>query len=175
MSQEKLWTKDFIFGTLVNLLLMINYYSLMVVVTSYAMKTYEAPASTAGLAASMFIIGALVSRLASGGLMGAVGRKRLLAIAFMKVPEAPSAATRAPQTRASSAASDANAAHGASVASATTAPAPQRRFSIASVLEFSVLPIGAVCAILFFPRYGGARRGRTRRISARRPKERRAA
>lgn len=251
MSQEKLWTKDFVFGTLVNLLLMINYYSLMVVVTSYAMKTYGAPASTAGLAASMFIIGALVSRLASGGLMGAVGRKRLLlvgaacevvfsllyladvgfallfvlrflhgfaygscsttistavtslvpatrkgegvgyfmlsvtlgaavgpflgmflsqnagyhplfiaasaaaavcllAIAFMKVPEAPSAATRAPQTRASSAASDANAAHDASAASATTAPAPRRRFSIASVLEFSVLPIGAVCAILFF-------------------------
>ena len=80
MSQEKLWTKDFIFGTLVNLLLMINYYSLMVVVTSYAMKTYGAPASTAGLAASMFIIGALVSRLASGGLMGAVGRKRLLLV-----------------------------------------------------------------------------------------------
>ena len=33
-SQERLWTKDFILGTLINFLLMVNYYSLMVVITS---------------------------------------------------------------------------------------------------------------------------------------------
>ena len=75
-----LWTKDFALGTLVNFLLMVNYYGLMVVVADYAMKTYGAPASLAGLAASIFIIGALVARLVSGRIMDRVGRKRLLVL-----------------------------------------------------------------------------------------------
>ncbi|BAK45628.1 MFS transporter [Eggerthella sp. YY7918] len=79
-SQEKLWTKSFILGTGVNFLLMVNYFSLMVVVADYAMKTYGAPASTAGLAASIFIIGALVARLMSGRIMDHIGRKRLLVV-----------------------------------------------------------------------------------------------
>lgn len=77
-AKAKLWTKDFTLGTAVNFLLMVNYYGLMVVVADYAMKTYGAPASTAGLAASIFIIGALVARFVSGGLMDRIGRKRLL-------------------------------------------------------------------------------------------------
>ena len=53
---------------------------LMVVVADYAMKTYDAPAATAGLAASIFVIGALIARLFSGRIMDRVGRKRLLII-----------------------------------------------------------------------------------------------
>lgn len=79
-AREKLWTRDFTFGTAVNFLLMVNYYGLMVVVADYAMKTYDAPAATAGLAASIFIIGALIARLVSGRIMDRVGRKRLLVI-----------------------------------------------------------------------------------------------
>ena len=60
-AQARLWTKDFTLGTAVNFLLMVNYYGLMVVVADYAMKTYDAPAATAGLAASIFIIGALAA------------------------------------------------------------------------------------------------------------------
>ena len=44
------------------------------------MKTYDAPAATAGLAASIFVIGALIARLFSGRIMDRVGRKRLLII-----------------------------------------------------------------------------------------------
>lgn len=79
-QRERLWTKDFTLGTAVNFLLMVNYYGLMVVVADYAMKTYDAPAATAGLAASIFIIGALIARLVSGRIMDRVGRKRLLVI-----------------------------------------------------------------------------------------------
>lgn len=75
---ERLWTKDFLLGTLVNFLLMVNYYSLMVVITSYSMKVYDAPASAAGLAASIFIIGALVARIIAGSVMDRLGRKRIL-------------------------------------------------------------------------------------------------
>ncbi|HIW76719.1 MULTISPECIES: MFS transporter [Gordonibacter] len=77
-AKAKLWTKDFTLGTAVNFLLMVNYYGLMVVVADYALKTYHAPAATAGLAASIFIIGALAARLVSGRIMDKVGRKRLL-------------------------------------------------------------------------------------------------
>ena len=79
-AREKLWTKNFLLGCAVNFLLMVNYYGLMVVVADYAMKTYDAPAATAGLAASIFIIGALIARLVSGRIMDRVGRKRLLVI-----------------------------------------------------------------------------------------------
>ncbi|EQI15332.1 UNVERIFIED_ORG: sugar (and other) transporter family protein [Clostridioides difficile F501] len=80
IAREKLWTRDFVFGTAVNFLIMVNYYGLMVVVADYAMKTYDAPAATAGLAASIFVIGALIARLFSGRIMDRVGRKRLLII-----------------------------------------------------------------------------------------------
>lgn len=80
MATAKLWTKDFTLGTIVNFLLMVNYYGLMVVVADYSMKTYDAPAAAAGLAASIFIIGALTARLISGRVMDKIGRKRLLVI-----------------------------------------------------------------------------------------------
>ena len=80
-GQPKLWTKDFILGTAINFLIMTNYYALMVVMADYSMKQYGASASTAGLVASIFIIGALVSRFVTGGIMDRVGRKRLLLIA----------------------------------------------------------------------------------------------
>lgn len=80
MAEEKLWTKNFVLGTGVNFLIMANYYSLMVVVADYAMRQFGAPASVAGLAASIFIIGALVSRFITGAIMDRVGRRRLLVI-----------------------------------------------------------------------------------------------
>lgn len=80
-AQPKLWTKDFILGTSINFLIMTNYYALMVVMADYSMKQYGVSASTAGLVASIFIIGALVSRFVSGGIMDRVGRKHLLLVA----------------------------------------------------------------------------------------------
>ncbi len=77
-SRPKLWTRDFIGGTLVNFFLMVNYFSLMVVVTDYAMSTFSASASMGGFVASVFIVSALAARLASGGLIERIGRKRLL-------------------------------------------------------------------------------------------------
>ena len=80
MASEKLWTRDFILGAGINFAIMTNYYCLMVVVADYAMKRYGSPASVAGLAASIFIIGALVSRVVSGSIMDRVGRKKLLLV-----------------------------------------------------------------------------------------------
>ncbi len=77
-SSTKLWTKDFVLGTAVNFLIVVNYYALMVVSANYAMQTYGAPAALAGLAASIFIIGTLAARIISGRIMDRLGRKRLL-------------------------------------------------------------------------------------------------
>ena len=77
-QQEKLWTKDFILGTAINFLLMVNYYGLMVVIADYSMKTYGSSPAVAGLAASIFIIGALIARFITGGIMDRIGRRKLL-------------------------------------------------------------------------------------------------
>ena len=80
MSNNKLWSRDFILGTVINFAIMTNYYCLMVVMANYAMQTYNASASVAGLVASIFIIGALVSRVVAGNAMDKLGRKTLLVI-----------------------------------------------------------------------------------------------
>lgn len=80
MSSEKLWTRDFIVGTAVNFTLLVNYYMLMVVMTSYAMDAYAAPASLAAFCASVFIVGTLFARFVSGPLISRVNRKLVLGV-----------------------------------------------------------------------------------------------
>ncbi len=75
-----IFTRGFVIGTLVNLLLYINYYVLMVVMANYCMDTYAADLSTSGFAASVFIVGALVARFVSPAIIGALGRKRTLVL-----------------------------------------------------------------------------------------------
>ncbi len=76
----KLWTRDFVMGTIVNFVLCANYFMLMVVMTSYALNVYHAPASVAAFCASIFIIGTLVARFTTATLMARFGQKRTLAI-----------------------------------------------------------------------------------------------
>lgn len=79
-TPDGIFTRGFIVGTLVNLLLYINYYVLMVVMANYCMDTYAADLSTSGFAASIFIVGALVARFVSPAIIGALGRKRTLVL-----------------------------------------------------------------------------------------------
>lgn len=83
MTQPKLWTKNFIAGTGINTLLVLNYYLLMIIMTEFAKGQYQISDSIAGLSASMFIIGALVARLFSAQLMERIGSKRLLVFAVL--------------------------------------------------------------------------------------------
>lgn len=77
-NSSSLWTPAFVLGSVINFLVMVNYYVPMVAFTDYAMDTYGVNASIAGLVASIFIVGALCSRIASGVLMALVGARRLL-------------------------------------------------------------------------------------------------
>ncbi|NGM17155.1 MFS transporter [Eggerthellaceae bacterium zg-893] len=77
---QPLWTRSFVFGTLLNFFIAANYFMLMVVMTAYALDVYQAPASAAAFCASAFIVGTLFSRFSSAPLMERFGRTRVLVV-----------------------------------------------------------------------------------------------
>lgn len=79
-AKEKLWSGRFITGTLANFTVLVNHYLLMVVMTGYALVKFSAPEPVAAFCASVFVVGALFSRIWSGMAMERIGRKRLLVI-----------------------------------------------------------------------------------------------
>ena len=81
--EKSLWTKPFVFGTLVNFLLVLNYYLLMIIMTKYAAEAYQASSSLAGLSASLFVIGALLARFMAPRFMDALGPKNLMTAAIV--------------------------------------------------------------------------------------------
>lgn len=79
-TDRALWTPTFVAGMVINFFVMVNYYIPMVVVADYAMGTYGASEALAGMVASIFIVGSLISRFTGGALMDALGVKRVLVI-----------------------------------------------------------------------------------------------
>ncbi|MBS8266343.1 MFS transporter [Mesobacillus boroniphilus] len=78
MQKEKLWTRDFVSISLVNFVMMLSMYLLIVTMASYAIDTYDASSSMAGLASSIFIIGVLSARLYAGKEIARIGSKKML-------------------------------------------------------------------------------------------------
>ena len=66
MSQ-RLWSKDFIFVTIVNLFMYLIHYMLIVTITQFTIETYHASESIGGLA-GVFIIG-IAGRLGAGRII----------------------------------------------------------------------------------------------------------
>lgn len=78
--REKLWTKDFVMVATSNFLLFISFYMLMVTLAVYAIEQFKVSNSVAGLASSIFVLGAVLVRPIAGNLIAIIGRKRLLVI-----------------------------------------------------------------------------------------------
>ncbi|WP_210468704.1 MFS transporter [Sporosarcina sp. 6E9] len=78
MNKEKLWTKEFISISVVNFFLMLSMYLLLVTMATYATEEYQASSSTAGLVASIFILGALTGRFFAGKQMEKLGSRKIL-------------------------------------------------------------------------------------------------
>lgn len=78
MEKEKLWTKDFISITSINFFLMLTFYLLMVTISVFAANQFGTNESTAGLASSIFVIGALFGRILGGKYINSIGRKKIL-------------------------------------------------------------------------------------------------
>ncbi|MFA7744288.1 MFS transporter [Salinicoccus roseus] len=83
--KEKLWTKDFIFTSVANLILMLSLYLLLVTMATYAMDTYDASVSINGFVSSIFIIGSLFGRLYWGKQIAVVGNRKMLLIGTVSV------------------------------------------------------------------------------------------
>ncbi|MCF3944347.1 MFS transporter [Oceanobacillus alkalisoli] len=77
-KREKLWTKDFIMVSTTNFLLFVSFYILMVTLAMYSIEQFNVSGSIAGLASSIFVLGAVLVRPVAGNLIATVGRKKLL-------------------------------------------------------------------------------------------------
>lgn len=81
--KEPIWTKDFIIVSIINFMSILMFFLLMVTIAGYAVETYNASTSVAGLVSSIFIIGTLIGRLVTGRLILAIGPQRLLLVGLV--------------------------------------------------------------------------------------------
>lgn len=82
-QKQNLWTKDFIFISVINFFLMLVMYLLIVTIAPFAVNEYGASTSMAGLVSGIFIIGTLIARIATGRIIGKVGSKKILIIGLV--------------------------------------------------------------------------------------------
>jgi len=78
MEANKLWTREFIVVALINFLLTIQFFLLMITISTYAIKTHGVTISSAGLVVSIFVIGSLLGRLLAGRLIAHFGALNVL-------------------------------------------------------------------------------------------------
>lgn len=79
-SGPRIWTVTFTAAVGVNFLSNLVFYMLMTTMAVYAIEHFGADGTTAGLAASIFVLGALVSRLLSTQLVNRVGTMPLFVL-----------------------------------------------------------------------------------------------
>lgn len=79
-QQTKLWTSNFILTATANFLLFTSFYMLMVTLMTYTTKQFDASQSMAGLASSIFVLGAVLIRPLAGKIINQIGKKKLLMI-----------------------------------------------------------------------------------------------
>ncbi|WP_342744193.1 MFS transporter [Oceanobacillus senegalensis] len=78
LNQTKLWTKDFIIMSAASFFIALVYFLLVTTLAVYAIQQFNASESMAGFAASIFVIGAVFSRLFTGRYMETIGRQKVL-------------------------------------------------------------------------------------------------
>lgn len=82
-NKPKLWTKDFITISSANFFIFLTFYLLMVTLTVYTMSQFHTSASLAGLASSIFVLGAVVIRPIAGKTINSIGQKKMLLISLI--------------------------------------------------------------------------------------------
>ena len=83
MSNEKLWTKNFLIITFENFFVYFTYYVLITIIAVYTAEHFNASPSIAGLSAGIFIIGAIAGRLYGGSSIERIGYKKMLYLSFV--------------------------------------------------------------------------------------------
>lgn len=78
MTEDTLWTKDFILMSMINFVTFLIFFLLMVTIASYAVDMFHASTKIAGLVSGISIIGVLVGRLGTGYVIEGAGSKKVL-------------------------------------------------------------------------------------------------
>ncbi|WP_285767982.1 MFS transporter [Peribacillus sp. SI8-4] len=76
--KPKLWTKDFLIVSSANFFLFLTFYVLMVTLTIYTIDQFHASQAQAGLASSIFVLGAVLVRPIAGKKIDQIGRRKML-------------------------------------------------------------------------------------------------
>ncbi|MGE7875865.1 MFS transporter [Peribacillus muralis] len=76
--KPKLWTKDFLIVSSANFFLFLTFYVLMVTLTIYTIDHFHASQAQAGLASSIFVLGAVLVRPIAGKKIDQIGRRKML-------------------------------------------------------------------------------------------------
>lgn len=82
-NKPKLWTKDFITISSANFFIFLTFYLLMVTLTVYTMNQFNTSQSLAGLASSIFVLGAVLIRPIAGKTMNSIGQKKMLLLSLI--------------------------------------------------------------------------------------------
>ncbi|GGB08319.1 MFS transporter [Macrococcus hajekii] len=77
-NKQPLWTREFIFVSLINFIIMLSMFLLLVTIASYAVEEYHVDKSTAGLVSGIFIVGSLFGRFWAGKYIDIMGQKKIL-------------------------------------------------------------------------------------------------
>ncbi len=83
MSEKRMVTKDFVLDTSISFFGSLTFFILTASIASYATWRYGSSSAEAGLAAGLFVIGGLVSRVSFGRYIELLGRKRVLVTALV--------------------------------------------------------------------------------------------
>ena len=82
MAKERLFTRNFVLCTVINFFFTMFFFMFFTGMSSFSMDVLGADSTLAGLTASIFIAGDLISRLIFGGRLDAIGKKRI-AVGFL--------------------------------------------------------------------------------------------
>ncbi|MCL3862480.1 MFS transporter [Actinotalea sp. K2] len=77
-TRAPLWSRDYVLALVVGFFLSMVFYLLMTTMALYAVDRFAAGDAQAGLASSMYVVGALVSRVWAGAAADTLGRRRVL-------------------------------------------------------------------------------------------------
>ena len=81
-KSDTLFTRDFLLVAAITLCSSLNYFTILINITAFAISSFGATTAQAGASAGLYVIGGLASRLLLGKYVEFVGRKRMLIMAL---------------------------------------------------------------------------------------------
>ena len=83
MAKEKIFTKDFTLDSIISFCCSLNYFTLLINIAGFASFAFGADPAAGGMAAGIYVIGGLISRVFIGKYVELFGRKRMLVLSLL--------------------------------------------------------------------------------------------